>query len=131
MSGSCDTYEYAVLRVVPRVERGERINAGIVLYCPQRRFLEARIHVDRERLRALDPELDAGAVEEHLEAARRVCAGGAEAGALGSLPPRERFGRVVAPRSTIIQPSPVHTGLCEDPEAALERLMRELVYRPG
>lgn len=131
MSGSCDTYEYAVLRVVPRVERGERINAGIVLYCPQKRFLEARIHVDRERLRALDPELDAATVEEHLASARRVCAGGPEAGALGSLPPRERFGRVVAPRSTIIQPSPVHTGLCEDPEAALERLMRELVYRPG
>lgn len=129
MNVSCDAYEYAVLRVVPRVERGERINAGIALYCPRRRFLEARVHLDRERLRALDPELDAGAVEEHLESARRVCAGGPEAGTLGGLPPRERFGRVVAPRSTIIQPSPVHTGLCENPGEALERLMRELVYR--
>lgn len=122
-------YEYAVLRVVPRVERGESVNAGVVLYCPQRRFLEARIHLDRERLCALDPALEAGAVEDHLEAARRVCAGGPEAGALGGLPPRERFGRVVAPRSTIIQPSPVHTGLCEEPGDELERLMRGLVYR--
>lgn len=130
MSGSCDAYEYAVLRVVPRVERGEQINAGVVLYCPRRRFLEARVHLDRERLRALDPGLDAGAVEEHLESARRVCHGGPEAGALGGLPPRERFGRIVAPRSTVIQPSPVHTGLCEAPEAALERLMRNLVHQP-
>ncbi|WP_047864854.1 DUF3037 domain-containing protein [Rubrobacter aplysinae] len=126
-----DPYEYAVLRVVPRVERGEAMNAGVVLYCPHRRFLEARVHLDRERLRALDPELDAAAVDEHLEAVRRVCAGGEPAGTLGSLPRRERFGRVVAPRSTVIQPSPVHTGLCEDPDEELERLMREMVYRPG
>lgn len=125
------SYEYAVLRVVPRVERGELINAGVVLYCPRKRFLEAKVHLDRERLRALDPELDAAAVEEYLEVARLVCAGGAAAGALGSLPPRERFGRLVAPRSTVIQPSPVHTGLCEEPGEELERLMREMVYLPG
>lgn len=126
---SCDSYEYAVLRVVPRVERGEAMNAGVVLYCPRRRFLGARIYLDRERLAALDPALEAEAVEDHLEAARRVCAGGPGAGALGDLTPRERFGRVVAPRSTIIQPSPVHTGLCEEPDETLERLMRELVYK--
>lgn len=130
MDSARDSYEYSVLRVVPRVERGECMNAGVVLYCPRRRFLEARIHLDRERLLALDPALDAAAVEDHLHAARRVCDGGPGAGALGDLPPRERFGRVVAPRSTIIQPSPVHTGLCEKPGEALERLMRELVYTP-
>jgi hypothetical protein len=140
VSGSSDSsdsyysyysYEYAVLRVVPRVERGEAINAGVVLYCPRRRFLEARVHLDHERLQALEPGLVALTVEEHLEAARRVCAGGAAAGALGGLSSRERFGRVVAPRSTIIQPSPVHTGLCEEPAEELDRLMREMVYRPG
>lgn len=131
MSSDRDSYEYAVLRVVPRVERGEAINAGVVLYCPQRRFLEARIHLDRERLFALDPALEAMTVEDHLEAARRVCEGGPGAGTLGDLPPRERFGRVVAPRSTIIQPSAVHTGLCKAPDETLERLMRELVYTPS
>lgn len=125
-----EPYEYAVLRVVPRVDRGEQMNAGVVLYCPRRSFLEARIHLDRERLGALDTTLKPGVVEEHLRAIRQVCCG-EEAGTLGSLPPRERFGRVVAPRSTIIQPSPVHTGLCEDPAEELARLMRELVYRPG
>lgn len=121
------SYEYAVLRVVPRVERGEFINAGVVLYCPQRRFLQARVHLDHERLNALDPSLSPQLTLAHLETARWVCEGGESAGSLGALPPRERFGRVVAPRSTVIQPSPVHTGLCEEPEKEIERLLREMV----
>lgn len=123
-------YEYAVLRVVPRVERGEFINAGVVLYCPAKRFLQARIHLDGERLRALDPALDADQALAHLESARQVCEGGKAAGSLGSLPARERFGRVVAPRSTVVQPSPVHTGFCEDPERELGRLLRRMVCPP-
>lgn len=123
-------YEYAVLRVVPRVERGEFINAGVVLYCPAARFLDARIHLDSERLRTLDPALDSEVALAHLESARRVCEGGKAAGSLGSLPARERFGRVVAPRSTVVQPSPVHTGFCENPESELDRLLRQMVCPP-
>jgi DUF3037 family protein len=120
-------FEYAVLKVIPRVERGEFINAGVVLYCQADRFLGARIHLDADRLRALDPAADLDAVRAHLEAARSVCAGGPEAGAVGRLPLRERFGWLVAPRSTVVQPSEVHTGLTEDPEAELERLLRRMV----
>ena len=123
-------FEYATLRVVPRVERGEFINAGVVLYCPETRFLDARVCLDPERLRALDPALDPGVVQAHLEAVRRVCAGGPEAGAVGLLPPGQRFGWLVAPRSTVVQPSPVHTGFSDDPEAALEHLLRVMVYPP-
>lgn len=123
-------FEYALLKVVPRPERGESINVGVVLYCPEANFLDARVHLDRERLRALDPNLDQQSVQAHLEAVRRVCAGGSEAGALGLLPPRERFGRLVAPRSTVVQPSSVHTGFLDDPEETLNRLAREMVYPP-
>lgn len=124
-------FEYALLRVVPRVERGEFVNAGVVLYCQEQRFLDAAFHVDPGRLRALDPRLDPESVRAHLEAARRVCAGGPEAGPIGVLPPVQRFGWLVAPRSTIVQPSPVHTGLAEDPREALDRLLRTMVYPPG
>jgi hypothetical protein len=124
-------FEYAVLRVVPRVERGECINAGVVLYCQEQRFLDARVHLDPERLKALDPDVDLEAVLAHLEAVRSVCAGGPEAGAVGRLPPGERFGWLVAPRSTVVQASPVHTGLTDDPEAELERLLRSMVLMPG
>ena len=110
-----EPFEYAVLRVVPRVERGECINAGVVLYCQGWKFLDARVHLDPDRLLALDPEADLDAVRAHLEAARSVCAGGPEAGAVGALPPRERFGWLVAPRSTVVQPSSVHTGLTYGP----------------
>lgn len=123
-------FEYAVLRVIPRVERGECINAGVVLYCQADRFLGARIHLDADRLKALDPTADLEAVRAHLEAARSVCAGGPEAGAVGRLPIRERFGWLVAPRSTVVQPSEVHTGLTEDPEAELERLLHSMVLPP-
>ena len=120
-------FEYAVIRVVPRVEREEFVNAGVVLLCRGRRFLEARIRLDRARLLALAPDLDLASVEEQLANIPVVCRGGAEAGALGELPQYERFRWLTAPRSTIIQPSPVHSGLCDDPQAALERLMAATV----
>ena len=123
-------FEYALLRVVPRVERGEFVNAGVVLYCQEKRFLEAAIDLDPERLRVLDPRLDPEIVRAHLEAARRVCAGGPGAGPIGLLPPVQRFGWLVAPRSTIVQPSPVHTGLAEDPREALDHLLQTMVRPP-
>lgn len=125
-----EPFEYALLRVVPRPERGEFVNAGVVLYCPALRFLGARVHLDPERLRALDPKLDPEAVLAHLEAVRTVCAGGQRAGPIGLLPPGERFGWLVAPRSTVVQPSPVHTGLADDPERALEHFVRVMVFPP-
>jgi hypothetical protein len=124
-------FEYAVLKVIPRVERGECINAGVVLYCQADRFLGARIHLDADRLKALDPAADLEAVRAHLEAARSVCAGGPEARAVGRIHLTDRFGWLVAPRSTVVQPSEVHTGLTEDPEAELERLLQSMVLPPG
>ena len=118
-----EPFEYAVLKVVPRVDRGECINAGVVLYCQAERFLGARVHLDPARLKALDPGAD-------LEAVRSVCAGGPEAGSVGRLPLGERFGWLVAPRSTVVQPSPVHTGLTDDAEAELERLLSRMVLPP-
>jgi hypothetical protein len=113
------------------VERGEFINAGVVLYCQADSFLGARVHLDPTRLKALDPGADLEAVGAHLEAVRSACAGGSEAGAVGRLPLGERFGWLVAPRSTVVQPSPVHTGLTDDPEAELERLLSRMVLPPG
>ena len=123
-------FQYALLRVVPRVERGEFINAGVVLYCQEAKFLDARVHLDPERLRALDPSLDPETVRAHLEVARLVCEGGPEAGAVGSLPPDQRFGWLVAPRSTVVQPSPAHTGFADDPEEAIEHLLQVMVRAP-
>jgi hypothetical protein len=123
-------FEYAVLRVIPRVERGECINAGVVLYCQADGFLGVRVHLDADRLKALDPGADLKAVRAHLEAFHSVCAGGPEAGAVGRLPLRERFGWLVAPRSTVVQPSEVHTGLTGNPEAEMERLLRSMVLPP-
>jgi hypothetical protein len=124
-------FEYALLRVVPRVERGEFINAGVVLYCQDARFLDARVHLDPERLRALDPNLDPEIVRAHLEVAKLVCEGGPEAGAVGLLPPGQRFGWLVAPRSTVVQTSPVHTGFTDDPRRAIEHLLQTMVYAPA
>ncbi len=123
------TYNYAVLRVVPRVERGEFVNAGIVLWCAGARFLDARIALDEAALKALDPSVDLPLVHDALVAVQRICRGGEAAGALGKLSPRERFHWLVAPRSTIIQTSPVHTGRCTDPDAALAHLMARMVAR--
>ena len=124
-------FEYAVLRVVPRVDRGEFINAGVVLYCREERFLGSRVYLDAARLKALDPHADLEALRAHLEAVRAVCVGGPEAGAVGRLPLGERFRWLVAPRSTVVQPSPVHTGLTDDPEAELERLLSRMVLPPA
>ena len=121
------TYDYAIIRVVPRVERGELINVGVILSCPAVDFLEARIDLDAARLRALDPALDVEATRANLEMIPRVCRGGAEAGELGALPQRSRFHWLVSPRSTIIQMSPVHTGRTDDPEKALQRLLDTMV----
>lgn len=125
-----DVFEYAMIRIVPRVERGEFINAGVVLLCRQRRFLEARIEFDAARLRALDATADLQAIAAQLEHIPLICVGGEAAGPIGALPLYERFRWLTAPRSTIIQASPVHCGVCEYPEAELERLMRLLVSPP-
>lgn len=121
------SFDYAIIRVVPRVERGERINAGAILYCRARDFLAARIELDRARLKALDPSIDLALVNSHLESLRRICEGGLEAGPIGQLSQAERFHWLVAPRSTVIQISNAHTGLCCDPRDALENLIRNLV----
>ena len=120
-------FSYAILRVVPRVERGEQFNAGVVLFCRQRGFLDARVALDEARLRALAPDTPADEVRAHLEALARVARGDPECGPIATLPQSERFGWLVAPSSTIIQPSEVHTGLSEDPQATLDALFAELV----
>jgi hypothetical protein len=120
-------FDYAVVRVVPRVERGEFINAGVIVSCPSKNYLKAAFELDRARLAALDPTLDPLTVERHLEAISAICEGGAGAGPIGSLPPRARFHWLVAPRSTVIQTSPVHTGLCGDGDEMLERLLAKMV----
>jgi hypothetical protein len=120
-------FQYTILRVVPRIERGECINVGVILFCPQRRFLGARIELDDARLRALDPDLDPASVQPHLDAIAAVVAGDRAAGTLAQLSLSERFGWVAAPSSTVIQPSDVHTGLSEDPAATLRHLFGSLV----
>ncbi len=121
-----EAFQYAVLQVVPRLERDERINAGVVLFCRRRGFLQALVQLDHTRLAALDPGADAGAVDRHLQALAAVAAGEGE-GAVCAMERSERFHWLVAPSSTIIQPSPVHTGLTEDPPVTLERLFTALV----
>ena len=124
-------YDYAVLRVVPHVEREEFVNVGVILSCPDRQFIGTRIHLDVARLKALAPTLDEDAVRSHLVSFEAVCRGGADAGPIGLLPARQRFHWLVAPRSTVIQTSPAHTGWCRDPEETLERLLRKYVAAPG
>jgi hypothetical protein len=121
------SFDYAVIRVVPRVERGERINAGVILYCRARDFLAARIVLDRTRLRAIDPTVDMEEVERALGLIPLLCAGDERAGELAHLGPSERFHWVTAPRSTIVQASHVHPGLCEEPGEALEALLAKMV----
>ena len=126
MSGEL-TYDYAIIRVVPRVERGEQVNVGVILSCADVEFLDARIEVDEPRLLTLDPALDLDAMRENLAIIPRVCRGGAEAGPIGALPQRGRFRWLVSPRSTIIQMSPVHTGRTSDPARALDHLLQTMV----
>lgn len=120
-------YDYAVIRVVPKVDREEFINAGVIVSCPDLSFLEARIKLNEARLLALDPSVDLDLVRNHLSAIPTICRGGSDAGSIGQLPQRQRFHWLVAPRSTVIQTSPVHTGRCGDPAAALERLVATIV----
>lgn len=120
-------YDYAVIRVVPQVERDEFVNVGVILSCPALRFLGARIHLDEGRLRALFPDVDVPDVRAHLESFETLCAGGDAAGPLGRMTDRERFYWLVAPRSTVIQTSATHTGRCQDPAETLERLLRRYV----
>ena len=127
MPASPSPFQYAIVRVVPRVERGECLNVGVVLFCRPRRYLAARVALDEARLRALAPDVDVDAVHTHLDALRRIAAGDAAAGPIAALPASERFHWLVAPASTIIQCSPVHTGLTDDPEHELEHLLDRLV----
>ncbi|MFH9012342.1 DUF3037 domain-containing protein [Streptomyces sp. NPDC017943] len=120
-------YEYALLRVVPRVERGECINAGVLVYCRAAGYVGALTHLDEARLLALDPEADVAGVRAALAAVEGVCTGGAAAGQAAADDPGRRFRWLVAPRSTIVQPGPVHTGLTRDPAAELARLLDLLV----
>lgn len=120
-------FAYAVLRVVPCLLRGERLNVGVALFCRQLDFIDLRTHLDRERLAAIANEFDPEPVAEKIESIRRVITADPAAGALASLPPSERFGWLVAPSSTSIQPSEAHTGLTSDPAGELDRLFRQLV----
>jgi hypothetical protein len=127
------SFDYAIVRVVPRVERQEFLNAGVILFCLERDFLKAKVAVDEPRLRALWPEIDVDLVRHHLEAIPKICAGLPEAGPIARLSLRERFHWLVAPRSTIIQVSPVHTGLCAAPEVAVDEIFQRMVAfaKPG
>jgi hypothetical protein len=121
------SFDYAVIRVVPRVEREEFLNVGVVLYSSTQAFLKARIELDKARLLAFAPHLDLEVVENSLQTIPRICEGGKNAGPIGELPQRARFHWLVAPRSTVIQLSPVHSGVCADLEKALDDLMNRLV----
>jgi DUF3037 family protein len=126
-----DPFTYAIVRVVPRIERGEQINAGVILFCRQRDFLAALVALDDSRLRALDADVSAQDVREHLDAIVRVAEGDPAAGPIASMPSSERFGWLVAPSSTVIQTSEVHTGLTAHPRKTLETLFDELVKPAG
>ena len=124
-----EAFQYAALRIVPRVERGEAFNAGVVLFCRPLRFLGARTRLDDGLLEALAPGCDPAAVSPHLEAVERIAAGDPAGGPIAQLPQSERFHWLVAPASTIVQPGPVHTGLTGDPAGELARLFASLVER--
>jgi len=121
------SFDYAVIRVVPRVEREEFINAGVIVFCLEKRYLAARVHLDADRLRALWPDADIALVLEHLNAIPRICEGDPAAGPIAKLSQRERFHWLSSPRSTIIQPGPVHTGLCDGTDGLLDRLAKQFL----
>ncbi len=123
MGTGTEAFEYAVIRVVPRVERGEAMNAGVILYCQQHRYLGCRIFLNEDRLRALDPATDMAAVAAALDALEEGC----RSGPVAEQPPGARFRWLTATRSTIVQPGPVHSGLTADPQAELDRLFDDLV----
>lgn len=121
------SFDYAILRVVPRVERQEFINAAVIAFCLEKKYLDARVHLDPARLLALWPDADIDLIRDHLNAVPRICAGDPTAGPIARLPQRERFHWLISPRSTIIQPSPVHTGVCDDAEGLLDRLAKQFL----
>lgn len=123
-----NSFDYAVIRIVPSVEREEFFNVGVIVFCPEQRFLDARIKLDPEKLKVFAPEMTHGELEQRLQAIPRICAGDREAGAIAQLPQRARFHWLIAPRSTIVQVSAAHSGICEEPQSALERLFREQVF---
>jgi len=125
------SYDYAIVRVVPKVERAEFVNVGVIISCPELDLLLARIELDERRLLALDPALDLESVRTHLAAIPTICFGGEQAGPIGRLSQRERFHWLVAPRSTIIQMSPTHTGSARDIEVVAERLLETMVRAPA
>jgi hypothetical protein len=121
------SYDYAIIRVVPRVDREEFINVGVIVSCPALDYLAARIELDEARLRALHPGIDLDTVRQNLESIPAICAGGPGSGPIGRLTPRERFHWLVAPRSTMIQTSSVHTGRCDQPSQVMENLLEKMV----
>ena len=127
MGGSSWAFEYAVLRVVPRMERGEQVNVGVLLYCQHADYLDVAVHLDEARVGAICHDLDLDDVRSALASISVVCAGGPAAGAVGAGGRRERFGWLTAPRSTVVQPGPVHAGVTTDPAATLHRLLTRLV----
>lgn len=126
MQENC-TFDYAVIRIVPRVEREEFINVGVILSCPAKKFLEARIELNEERLKCFAPHIEIEAIRQYLEIIPKICAGSDEAGIIGKLTQRERFYWLTATRSTIIQTSPIHTGFAVNAEEMLEKLMNKMV----
>ena len=121
------TFDYAVIRIVPRVEREEFFNVGVILSCPEQKFLEARIFLDEQKLKCFAPEFNPETIRHYLEIIPKICAGAKEAGIIGSLSQRERFYWLTAQRSTIIQTSPVHTGFCRDAREMLEHLYDKMI----
>jgi hypothetical protein len=126
-----NAFDYAVIRIVPFVEREEFFNTGVIVYCPQRRFLAARVYLDSRKLEALAPTLDGKEAQQRLDAILKICAGDHAAGPIASGSQSARFHWLVAPRSTTIQVSPVHSGICDEPEAVLNRLFHEQVLAVG
>ena len=125
-----NAFQYAIVRLLPRVERGESLNVGVILLCRERRYLAARMALDEGRLAAFAPDLDPGTIRPHLEAIERIAAGDPDAGPIAHLGHAERFHWLVSPSSTIIQPSEVHSGLCDDPAIELNHLVATLVEQP-
>ena len=121
------SFDYAVLRVVPRVEREEFINAAVVVFCLEKRYLDARVALNPDRLRALWPDADLDLIRQHLDAIPRICQGDPSAGPIARLSQRERFHWLTSPRSTILQPGPVHTGVCDETGDILDRLARQFL----
>lgn len=120
-------FEYAVIRVVPRVEREEFINVGVILYCSKQKFLETLYHINEEKLKTISPQTDIEEIQEYLQSFEKICHGGSKGGPIGQLPMAERFRWLTAVRSTVVQSSPVHPGLCLDAEETLNRLFSQFV----